>query len=165
MSGPPPKPPDRRQRRGRNDAGALAIPTAAQIPAPPPGLLGVTKKAWQAFWAAPTAALVVDSDRTALDRLFSLYDEHTRLWRAARRRRLVDGSQGQPVLNPLYRQADTLRAEILALEDRFGLSPMARLKLGAALGEARRSLADELAAEAEMDFDEGDDPDVVAIDA
>ena len=164
MTGPPPKLPDKRQRRGRNDAGPLALPIA-EPPAPPRAALLATKKAWGAFWKAPTAALVLDSDHPALERLFGLYDELDRIWRAARKRRLVDGSQGQPVINPLYKQADALRAEILALEDRFGLSPMARLKLGAAFGSARRSLAEELAAEAELDDEEGDDPDVAAIDA
>jgi hypothetical protein len=54
----------------------------------------------------------------------------------------VLGSQGQYVLNPLYRQMVTLETEIRNLEDRFGLSPMARLKLGVTFGDAARSLAD-----------------------
>lgn len=35
-----------------------------------------------------------------------------------------------------------MRNEILSLEDRFGLNPQSRLKLGISLGEAQKSLAD-----------------------
>ena len=52
------------------------------------------------------------------------------------------GSQGQPVLNPLGRQLSSSDAESRQLEDRFGLTPMARLRLGVQIGTAARSLDD-----------------------
>ena len=64
------------------------------------------------------------------------------MWRTARKARLVEGSQGQPRINPLFTTIATMDAEIRQLEDRFGLSPRARLALGIQLGEAHRSLAD-----------------------
>lgn len=112
---------------------------------------------------SPLAALVSDADLPALRRLFGLYDEHDRVWRVAREHRLLQGSQNQLVLNPLYRQASGLRADILALEDRFGLTPMARLKLGATFGDARRSLADELQAEASASDDDYEDEDAATV--
>ena len=62
--------------------------------------------------------------------------------RAARRNRLVAGSKEQPVLSPLLGYVLSLDAEIRQLEDRFGLTPRARLQLGVTFGEAHRSLAE-----------------------
>ncbi len=50
------------------------------------------------------------------------------------------GSQGQKILNPMYRQRSAVDAEIRQLEDRFGLHPKAGLQLGIVYGEAARSL-------------------------
>lgn len=86
------------------------------------------------------AAVDTSSDLPALHRLFGLYEERERAFRGMRRRRIVAGSTGQPSLNPLAKYLAYLDDGIRALEDRFGLTPMARLKLGIAVGEARRSL-------------------------
>jgi P27 family predicted phage terminase small subunit len=120
----------------------LPAPASAGPPEPPAGLLVATRDAWATFWGSPLAGLVVDSDLPALERLFQLYDERARAWRGYKRRRLVEGSQGQPVASPLFRVAMALESEIRPLEDRFGVTPAARLKLGIRLGEAARSLED-----------------------
>jgi P27 family predicted phage terminase small subunit len=102
------------------------------------------------------APLVVpDTDLPALERLWTLYDERARALRGYRRERLVVGSTGQMVLNPLARAMQAFDAEIRAIEDRFGLTPMARLRLGVQLGEAARSLE-------EMNRSLDDDPDADA---
>jgi phage terminase small subunit len=132
------------------------------VPKPPDGLLAITKAAWESFWCSPTSALVVDSDLPALHRLFGLYDELDRIWRAARKLRLTEGHTGQPVLHPLYKEADVLRAAIVVLEDRFGLTPMARLKLGVKFGQAKSSLANDIDGEPDADSHQDE---VDAIDA
>jgi hypothetical protein len=66
---------------------------------------------------------------------------------------VVEGSQGQPVASPLFKVAMALDSEVRALEDRYGLTPAARLKLGIRLGEAARSLED-LARDLDDDWDE-----------
>jgi len=53
---------------------------------------------------------------------------------------MTTGSQGQKILNPMYRQRTAVDAEIRQLEDRFGLHPKAGLQLGIVYGEAARSL-------------------------
>lgn len=53
---------------------------------------------------------------------------------------MTTGSTGQLALHPLYKHVSTLDEKITALEDRFGLTPLARLKLGAQLGDAAKSL-------------------------
>lgn len=148
MPGPPPKQAERRQRRNqrtsteRAGAGLVALPGGRIEPPPPPaGLLQQTRQAWAAFWTSPLAMLVVPAtEGLALARLWTLYDERERAYRGYRRERLVVGSTGQPALNPLAKAMQAMDAEIRALEDRFGLSPMARLRLGVQLGEAARSL-------------------------
>ena len=67
-------------------------------------------------------------------------------------------------MNPAARELATLDGRLLALEDRFGITPLARMKLGIAIGEAARSLED-LNAEFEEDEDEPDqDPRRAVID-
>jgi P27 family predicted phage terminase small subunit len=68
----------------------------------------------------------------------------------------VRGSKGQQVLNPLARAVATFDAEIRALEDRFGLTPQARARLGVVFGEAHRSL-EQINRELEIEL-EAEDP-------
>jgi P27 family predicted phage terminase small subunit len=76
-----------------------------------------------------------------LRRLFGLYDELDRLWAAVDETgRVVVGSQGQPRPNPLFKQVESFQAEARQLEDRFGLSPLARLRLGITFADAAASL-------------------------
>ena len=169
MPGPPPKPPERRQGRHRNDFGTLEpsraeLEPAMPLPDPPPGMLKATERQWVEFWQSEVATLVATADLPALRRLYSLYDERARCLASGRRNRLVEGSQGQPVMNPLYKHMATLDGEILALEDRFGLTPMARLKLGVTFGAAKRSLTDLVGVPAPTDDDlDDDDPRILDV--
>lgn len=145
MPGPLPKPADRRQRR--NKPKTLGVIPGGSVgrkaPTAPDGLLEATVEDWEHFWASELAQLVEpDTDLPALERLFGLYDEHRRAMREARKERVVEGSMGQMVLNPLLKYAESVAKEIRALEDRFGLTPKARLALGVAFGDAARSLSD-----------------------
>jgi P27 family predicted phage terminase small subunit len=74
-------------------------------------------------------------------RLFRLYDEIDRMWDAVEETgRVVAGSQGQPRPNPLLKQIQEFGSEARQLEDRFGLSPMSRLRLGITFADAQASL-------------------------
>jgi P27 family predicted phage terminase small subunit len=94
------------------------------------------------------------SDLAAIRRLFTLYDERERCLRSARTSRLVDGLQGQPVLNPLYRHMSILDAEIRTLEDRFGFTPAARARFGVSAVEAVDKWARLVSAEDSQDPDD-----------
>ena len=151
-----PKPQLMRQNTERRDVGLVTGSGSLPAPPPPPpGLLKVTAQAWDDFWASPMASLVASrTDVMALRRLFWFYDESERAMRAYREQRLVAGSTHNLRLNPVLKAIDP--AAILALEDRFGLSPRSRLELGVILGDAARSLAD---LNADLDDGEPDDPD------
>ncbi|MER5912329.1 P27 family phage terminase small subunit [Streptomyces sp. NPDC001982] len=160
--GPTPKDPDRRQRR--NAAQDLAVVAEAAVdlpepPNPPAGLLKRTRERWAEYWASPVARLADPvSDLPALERLFVLYDDLERSNATVKRRgHMVTGSQGQAVLNPLLRHIQVTQGEVRQLEDRFGLSPRARLSLNVTLGEAAKSLAD-LNSEFTSGGEDDDDP-------
>lgn len=121
------------------------------MPPAPRGLLKLTRQLWSDYWRSALALVVqLGTDMPAVRRLFTLYDERERAYRAYRKERLVLGSEGQRVLNPLGRQMCRFDAEIRQLEDRLGLTPRSRLQLGIVYGEAKGSL-DEINRSLEID--------------
>jgi P27 family predicted phage terminase small subunit len=134
------KPADLRQRRGTPDVGALE-PVVRQVPSADVAWREATVERWVVFWGSALASQVEPSDEGAFRRLFKLYDEIERMWEAIEvTGRVVEGSQGQPRPNPLYKQVQEFQAEARQLEDRFGLSPMSRLRLGITFADAQASL-------------------------
>ncbi len=134
------KAPAVRANREAVDLGPLIGPRVVEGPPAPDGLLPLMTEAWDRFWGSPLAQLVhTDSDLLALRRLWLYYDEAERGIRAYRRVRVVEGSTGQLRLNPALKAID--EDALVKLEDRFGLSPKARLNLGVVLGDAARSLS------------------------
>lgn len=97
-------------------------------PAPSVGTTETTTE-WQSFWTSPlAAALLPVTDEPAVRRLFGLRHERERMMRGW--------------TNPLYAQLASFDSEIRQLEDRIGLTPQVRLKLGISLGDAVRSLSE-----------------------
>jgi phage terminase small subunit len=157
------KPPDRRQRRAKPRVLVLHPPSTPRARGKgreaAPHWTPATTAAWAAFWGQPLARAVEPIDVAALRRLFDLYDERERTWAAFRKQRFVEGSQGQPVLNPAGRYALELEATIERLERAFGVTPRARLQLGISWSSVQKSL-DDLNREANERGagDEGPDP-------
>jgi P27 family predicted phage terminase small subunit len=134
------KPAELRQRRGTADVGSV-VPAGRAVPAADVAWRETTVERWVIFWGSPLASQVEPSDEGAFRRLFKLYDEIERMWEAIEvTGRVVEGSQGQPRPNPLYKQVQEFQAEARQLEDRFGLSPMSRLRLGITFADAQASL-------------------------
>jgi hypothetical protein len=82
------------------------------VPEPADELLPQTKQWWRSVWDSPVAALWLEADIGALERLAWLTDL---TYRAAPQRHVL--------------------SEIRQLEDRFGLSPLARRRLQLELGQ------------------------------
>src|SRR5436309_1180615 len=120
------KPAERRQRRNQSDVGLVLVDGSGPAhPPPAKGWLVATKQRWQSYWSSPVARVVdTSSDMPALCRLFELYDQAERAQRSLRKQPFVDGSQGQPVLNPMAGFQKSLEGAIRQLEDRFGLTPL-----------------------------------------
>lgn len=109
-------------------------------PPPPSGLRKRYREAWERLWASEISGAIDTAHLLPLAHLFELYDEADREWRAYKKTRLVPGSKGQPVLNPLFGALETLWKEISLLESRFGLTPEAKAKLGLHYAIAQASI-------------------------
>lgn len=147
MSGPPPKTAARRQRRNKANVVSLRVLEGGRqelaLPNPPAWLSTKNADFWRQYWSSDLA-LAADpkTDIQAIHRLFGLYDERDRLEKAYKAKPLIKGSMGQMRLNPLRGLISGCDAEILKLEDRFGLNPISRLRLGITFGEAAKTMAD-----------------------
>jgi len=99
-------------------------------PKPPAGLLKPSRDRWAQFWESKSA-LAVDlaSDMPRLIRWIQVTDEYDRTAKVVREARLVKGSMGQPVLNPLVGYLVHLEAMITRTEKEFGMTPMARTRM------------------------------------
>lgn len=140
MPGPPPDPNSARSKK----RGLSVLPSVpvTSVPEPPRGLSKATNEDWTAFWTSPFASLVTPAQYGSVRRLFELRDTRDKYRREGMKRPVVLGSTGQQVINPLLAQVDKLESQIVALEDRFGLSPMAAMKLQVKFGDASKSIAD-----------------------
>jgi P27 family predicted phage terminase small subunit len=99
-------------------------------PRPPAGLLKPSRDRWDHFWESQAALAVdLDSDMPRLLRWIQATDEYDRTAKVIREARLVKGSMGQPVLNPLVAYLIHLEGMITRTEKEFGMTPMARARL------------------------------------
>lgn len=138
-------------------------PTDLVIPSPPPDLLKASVDRWEAYWrSAVSSAVDLNADRGLLERWIRSVDEWYRAYRDFRKARTTEGSTGQLVLSPLAKWIKQLETEIGKCEQQMGLTPMSRVKLGIAAGQARLT-ADML--NKSLSEDDDSDPDRDAIDA
>ena len=137
------KPVDQREHRIRPKVVDIGAYKEREIPKLKGRYLKNTKLWWEDFWNSDLASAIdTKSDQSAVYRLATLIDERERIYKQAKKDRLVVGSQGQVVLNPLYSAMLKLDAEIRQLEDRIGMNPKARVSLGISIGQAKKTLAD-----------------------
>lgn len=160
LRGPPPKPADQRQRRNASTSTALVLSDGTLRPEAPPNLLRIIRERWDIYWRSELARAVRDVHIPVVERLFSLYDERERAYRAVRKHgRVTLGSQNQMVPHPALKYIATCDAEIRQLEDRLGLSPRAMAQLGADFAAAKKSLDDLSRSMESDDTDDTDDSD------
>ena len=109
MPGPPPKPASQRRRRNGEPKPVKLAARSANVAPTLPGarnLLRETRAWWATVWSSPMAGAYLEADVPALARLAGLLD------------RVQRGETSSRLLG-----------EVRALEDRFGLSPLARRRL------------------------------------
>lgn len=110
MPGPTPKHASKR-RRANAGVGPVRLPASSTVKVPALPLKGASKEArewWATAWASPMAAVWLAADVPGLVRLAVLVD------------RAATEGDATPM---------TVLTEIRALEDRYGLSPLARRRL------------------------------------
>ena len=137
------KPVEQREHRIKPKVVDIESYKKREIPQLTGRTLKSTKIWWNDFWESDlSSAIDIKSDLPVIQRLASLMDERERIFKQAKKDRLVVGSQGQVVLNPLYNALLKIDAEIRQMEDRIGLSPKARVSLGIQIGQMKKSLDD-----------------------
>lgn len=136
MPGPPRNP----DRARRNHVPTLEVQVADDdhvvVPAEPAGLTPEIQAQWVDLWSTPLARYFATSDLPALRRLFVLRSEAAEAHEEFERNPMILGSKEQEVINPIGAHALACDRAITELEDRFGLTPKARLALGVKFGEA-----------------------------
>lgn len=137
--------------RGPIEDGAIlevADSEVRPVPAPPPDLRPDLYQEWQDYWTSPLSNVAHDTDVSSLRRLFTYRDEWFRLALAyaalSEEDRVVDGSRNSGALrtHPFGDRMLKLEGEITKLEDKFGLNPLARARLGIELGTAKKTWAE-----------------------
>jgi hypothetical protein len=132
MAGKRQKPPGELVYRRGGRAKPLVPVAAANVAPPlPDGLGDYAAAVWSAFWASRVSgAIDLLADGEALRHWILCVDEREKLRAATVRAPLVKGSHEQLMLNPLFRRLRELNREIARAEEHFGMTPLARLRLG-----------------------------------
>jgi P27 family predicted phage terminase small subunit len=125
-------------------------------PKMPSGLCAAAQAAWRDYWGDTVSGVLRPSDTAIVLRWVRNTDRCLRLLAEADREPVVVGSTGQPKPNPLYALALAFEKSIREDEAQLGIGPLSRLKLGAQLSEAAKTLS-ELNAEA-THANQDDDP-------
>lgn len=138
------KPPERRQtsrtRSGEHkpDPTLVLVRAAApRVPPPQPQWRPEVVEAWNDFWMSPLAdsKLLAVTDQPALLRLFEFRSRLLNAIAAFEAEPIVEGSMKQATLSPWALEVNRLETVVAKLEALFGLTPMARMKLGISFEE------------------------------
>jgi P27 family predicted phage terminase small subunit len=151
----------RTQRPDRMLAVPIRLDVGRKPPTTPAGLHQIAQKAWRDFWASDVSyAVDLKADLGALRRWAHCLSERARFSELVELSPLVKGSAGQLRRNPLVDHIALLNAEITRYEDHFGMTPLARMRLGIASAgaEVGRLVVAERRAMVEADAGEYADP-------
>lgn len=140
-TGPPPTPGSVRDtRRGV----ALIERGDVDKPMAPKHWALATIASWEAFWSSDLIEFVHGVDVPGLQRLFTYYDMWVKTYEKwmSDIERFGDGEilgvtmKNTAVVSPYIMQMDKLETMTLRLEERFGITPLVRARLGIRFAEA-----------------------------
>ncbi len=144
------------KRNGQQVLGVVPGLKVEKFPAPR-GLSKPAKDAWNAFWDDRPAHLVTPAAKVVLLRWIDALDRYLRTIAEADQAPLVEGSQGQEVINPLYKVAEQAMGVVERCEKQLGIGGLNAASLGLAAISEQRSLAQMNARYSEPDDVEDDD--------
>ncbi len=134
------------QGHARTSTTPAPAPPTNILPAPPtpeaPEHLGpVGRRIWAEVWTAGRKAYVPETDAYIIERYSSLHERRAQLLSVLESEGFTTtGSQGQTVAHPAAKILDSVETKLTSLEDRLGLNPEARLRLGIAAVEHKSRL-------------------------
>ncbi|WP_034088848.1 P27 family phage terminase small subunit [Streptacidiphilus albus] len=156
------------RRNGRKAELVAVAGGRLALPDPPPGVewCADAVTAWSRYWDDPVASALTPADEHLVTRWLEALNRYLLMSRTADQSPLVTGSQGQDVLNPLYRAAELAFKTVEACEKQIGIGPANRASLGIALLTEKRTLASMNAAYVakEVTGAQDEDPRVARID-
>lgn len=101
------------------------------VPTPPVGLCAEAKEVWTAVWLAGRTAYHPLTDSLVIERYAEMQARRRGFLRTLATEGFTSvGSQGNLVPHPVARMLTDVDAKLVGLEDRLGLSPESRIRLG-----------------------------------
>lgn len=128
------------KRNGQRLVDVGPAPGGVQKADPPEHVCEQARQAWDDFWADRPALLMTPSSRVVLVRWVDALDRYLRTTAEADRQPLVEGSQGQMVVNPLYKIAQSALTTVTDCERQLGIGGLNAANLGLAAISEKRSL-------------------------
>ncbi len=127
-----PKPPGQRRRRNKGQSDWQQLPAEGrkgEIPEPRTErkLGDIARQYWETLWTSPMAVTFTDADIQPLSRLAVLVDDRARSESGDGLIEIVESNYSDEVEVVVGRFAGD--GEIRQLEDRYGISPLARRRL------------------------------------
>ena len=112
------------------------------VPPPPEGLRPEALAAWDALWHSPIAQSIdLNADGIALRRWICAVSERLDLHDSLAVGIVMETRMGER-LDPRFGQLKELTREIAHYEEAFGLTPLARMRLGIAISAGASSIED-----------------------
>jgi P27 family predicted phage terminase small subunit len=108
----------------------------------PAHVCAAARDAWDGFWDDRPALLLTPAAKVVLLRWVDALDRYLRTTAQADEQPLVEGSQGQMVVNPLYKVARDALTTVQDCEKQLGIGGLNAASLGLAAITEQRSLAD-----------------------
>ncbi|MGW0522858.1 phage terminase small subunit P27 family [Crossiella sp. NPDC003009] len=128
-----------RPRAAKSPDHTQLVPASA--PTPPDTLGEIGRRVWNEVWSAGAGAYVAATDHFAIARYAELHERRLVLLEIAAEDGYVSvGSTGQPAVHPALRAVDSIETKLAQLEDRLGLNPDSRIRLGLSAAELRSEL-------------------------
>ena len=100
-----------------------------------------SERLWERYWTSSVCQAIEGADLTIAEQWITAHDEWKRATRAVRKERTVDGSMGQPVMNPLAAYAKTQADEMRKCGASLGIGPKERVALGLEVGKGKLTAA------------------------
>ncbi len=114
----------------RNGRKGRLVASDVSVPDPPPKLSSWAIDRWLDFWSGPAAKVMSSADLPVAERWILCLDRWRSVSAEAAADPLVEGSQQQMVMNPLWKVSEMLAKQIRECEQTIGVGPLFRSALG-----------------------------------
>jgi len=142
MAGKRQKPPDALAFRRAGRYRPLVIAEGERpVPPCPEGVVTKARDAWNHLWRSPLRQAYAESDLPALHRWVWWYDQWLRTAEQITQTGPTrSGARGDVVLRPSVRFLKACEEALQSLEEAFGMTPLARMRLGITCSEGQSTV-------------------------